>query len=282
MEFKKAKSAISKQFAKLATQELFRVNVSGQDIWDLYLNSFDPQYNPTYRTRTEHDCSACKQFIRTMSNVVAVTPEYALQTIWDCPPEDPGFNKVFEIISEKIRNSKIISKFLHYEPRVGVDKNFEQLESGVQTWEHYAVTLPNKFVKPNKDIPTILGEFNTTQSVFARALQELTPEALQVAEELISQGSLYRGEEFKAILKEFKSRQTKYLSIAPEKRDNFVWKALAEDTLFAVAKIRNTAFGTLLVDLSNTVDLEEAVKSYERIMAPTNYRRPKSLVTPLS
>ena len=279
MEFKKAKSAISKQFAKLAKQELFRVNISGQEIWDLYLNSFPPKYNPIYKTRTEHDCSACKQFIRTMGNVVSVTPEYNLQTLWDCPPEDPGFNKVFEIISEKIKNSKIISKFLHYESRVGVDKNFEQLESGVQTWEHYAVTLPNKFVKANKDIPTILGEFNTTQSVFARALQELTPEAIQIAEELISQGSLYRGEEFKAILKEFKSRQTKYLSLAPEKRDNFVWQELAENTSFAVAKIRNTAFGTLLVDLSNNVDLEDAVKSYERIMAPTNYRRPKSLVT---
>lgn len=37
--------------------------------------------------------------------------------------------------------------------------------------------------------------------------------------------------------------------------------------------------GTLLIDLSNGVDLERAVKSYENIMAPSNYKRPTALIT---
>lgn len=37
--------------------------------------------------------------------------------------------------------------------------------------------------------------------------------------------------------------------------------------------------GTLLIDLSNGVDLEKAVRAYENIMAPANYKRPTALIT---
>jgi hypothetical protein len=48
-----------------------------------------------------------------------------------------------------------------------------------------------------------------------------------------------------------------------------------------VCRIRNTAIGTLLCDLSaNVFELEECVKAFERIVAPTNYKRPTALVTP--
>jgi hypothetical protein len=62
-------------------------------------------------------------------------------------------------------------------------------------------------------------------------------------------------------------------------RDLFVWQHL--DTFpSSVTRIRNTAIGTLLIDLSNGVDLEPAVKKFETsIMAPSNYKRPTSLVS---
>jgi hypothetical protein len=43
--------------------------------------------------------------------------------------------------------------------------------------------------------------------------------------------------------------------------------------------MRNTAMGTLLVNLSEGMDLESAVKQYENIMAPTNYKRPTAIIT---
>jgi hypothetical protein len=59
----------------------------------------------------------------------------------------------------------------------------------------------------------------------------------------------------------------------------FCWSHLS-GTSPAIARLRNSAIGTLLVDLSNDVDLEDAVKSFEQKVAPTNYKRPTALVTP--
>lgn len=46
-----------------------------------------------------------------------------------------------------------------------------------------------------------------------------------------------------------------------------------------IHSIRNTAIGMLLVNLSEGIDIEEAVSKYEHIVAPENYKRTKSIVT---
>ena len=45
-------------------------------------------------------------------------------------------------------------------------------------------------------------------------------------------------------------------------------------------RIRNTAIGTLLTDLSDGTPLEIAVKAFEAKVAPTNYKRTTALITP--
>ena len=47
----------------------------------------------------------------------------------------------------------------------------------------------------------------------------------------------------------------------------------------SVTKIRNHSIGVLLQDLSNGVDAEVAIKRYEAVVAPTNYKRPKPVFT---
>lgn len=47
----------------------------------------------------------------------------------------------------------------------------------------------------------------------------------------------------------------------------------------ALSRIRNHSIGTLLVDLSEGMDVDTAVTRYERIVAPTNYKRPKAIFT---
>ncbi|MBO5969874.1 MAG: hypothetical protein J6S14_15410 [Clostridia bacterium] len=43
--------------------------------------------------------------------------------------------------------------------------------------------------------------------------------------------------------------------------------------------MRNHSIGTLLTDITEGTDLETAVKRYENIVAPTNYKRPKAIFT---
>ena len=47
----------------------------------------------------------------------------------------------------------------------------------------------------------------------------------------------------------------------------------------SIGRIRNHSIGVLLVDVSEGVDLDTAVKRYEQIVAPANYKRPKAIFT---
>lgn len=80
-------------------------------------------------------------------------------------------------------------------------------------------------------------------------------------------------------LTEFKKYKEKYDKIeSEEKKELFAW----ENSLAAgisIGRIRNHSIGVLLVDVSEGVDLDTAVKRYEQIVAPANYKRPKAIFT---
>ena len=96
--------------------------------------------------------------------------------------------------------------------------------------------------------------------------------------ELIAQNSLYKGEEWKKALNDFLKYKKEYEKLPEEDKGNYAWeKSLTAG--IAVGRIRNHSMGTLLVDISEGVDLETAVKKYEKIVAPENYKRPKAIFT---
>lgn len=68
MSFSKFGKAVSARAVFLAqSPQLFRVNISGDELWDLYLASFPEGTNPIFRVRTEHDGSYDKNFIRRLA-----------------------------------------------------------------------------------------------------------------------------------------------------------------------------------------------------------------------
>jgi hypothetical protein len=106
-------------------------------------------------------------------------------------------------------------------------------------------------------------------------LQELTFEALDTVLELINQNSLYRGKEWESRIASFRNLKTRFE--ASENKDNFCWENLKDAQ--GAATLRNTSMGTLLVELSAGEELDKAVRSFERMVAPSNYQRPTALVT---
>lgn len=260
--FENFKRAIQRQFNDMKDHELYTVKVEKDLMWDTYLSSFPDGTNPLFRERTEHDCNCCKQFIRTAGAIVAIIDD-KLVSIWDVKV-DSFYQEVADALSDLVKSKPIKNVFFHTEHTVGTDKSYEP----GYTWEHFYIQLPTDVVgQESNDIPT-------TKEMLLRACLELEPAALDMALDLIAQGSLYRGEEHREAIVAFKALQQGFINT--KKKELFCWRNIYSP----VARIRNTVIGTLLQDLSDsTIPLERAVASFETKVAPTNYKRPTALVT---
>lgn len=272
-------SAIAAQFQKMTETGLFRTDVPRDDLWALYLGSFPPGADPIFKTRTEHECSCCRHFVKTLGGVVTIV-NGQLVTLWDVTLE-AKYQPVVDALAARVREATIENVFVHPEPTVGTFRSNALLESGqVVTWRHFCVNLPGSTHMTKKLIGPLEAETRSTFDVMLRGLREITVDAVDTVLDLIAQNSLYRGEEHQGALQKFRELQRDFRLTPYDVRDEqlFAWGRLSS-TAPAIARIRNTAIGTLLIDLSNDVDLEEAVKAFERVVAPTNYKRPTALVS---
>lgn len=281
MSFHKVRERLKKNIEKMMadSDHLFTVNADGEELYDKYLSSFDPEYNPMFRERTEHDCSECRLFIKRLGGLVAIK-DNKVQSIWDFEPDDKAYDKVVKNLSEHVKSHAVNSVFLSEAKRVGVMENFEMMEDGsVNKWEHFYADLDAKFVENKNRIPTKLNDLNTKATTFKRALDEISIDAVMTVIELSESNTLYKGQEYLSNLKSFLEHKLSYDKLTDKtEKTLYAFKhgvALRE----SIAKIRNTAIGTLLVDISDGKDLENAVKAYETITAPTNYKRSKPIFT---
>lgn len=272
---------------------LFVVQAEKDFLWNLYLDSFPLGTNEIYRERREHDCSCCRQFVNAFGNVVALK-DGKITTIWDF---DAGsYQPIVDILAETIKALPIVDVFVTDQSAIGCDKNFETVDGVIQTWPHFQCDIPEGFVYRGRDtIGTVMSQYRSTKEVFKRSLMELDIEATNVVLELISQGSLYRGDEWKQPLDIFLGCQQEFASLMNSVAENLGSRDRDEDTQklilnryawektvaigSAIGRIRNHSIGVLLQDISGGMDLEAAVRRYEKIVAPTNYKRPKAIYT---
>ncbi len=275
--FKDFKQAVLAQFEDMKEMRLFRTDVSKEQLWDTYLESFPEGTNPMFRERTEHDCQHCKQFIRAVGNMVGI--DSGLVSIWDVSDVGPVYQPVADALSKLVKAAAIRDVFLYAEKKVGVDFNLQELEDGETiTWDHFYVELPDQVVTMGVLIGPKLADYRSTKEVFQRGLEEITFSAVETVLELIEQNSLYRGQESKNVVTMFHNHKIGYDRLNDEEKELYVWLMATTDGA-ASLRIRNTAIGTLLTDLSEGKDLDYAVKSFETKVAPMNYKRPTALIT---
>lgn len=243
--FSEFKEAIDAQWHKMRQYELFRTGADKDTMWTIYLGSFPEGSNPIFRTRTEHDCSCCRQFVRAAGNVVAII-DGRLTSLWEVEVANPAFQQVAMTMAALVKEQPIDNVFLHTKATAGTDKNHEQTETGVRTWEHFFVRLPNSRVVTGVQIGPKLSETRALHDVLLRSLIELKPDAVDTTLELIGQNSLYRGEEHKHALTTFRQAQAAYAQQSPEARDAFVWSQI--DTLPGSVSKKLTLTPTATVD----------------------------------
>jgi len=279
MDFEKFKRAVAHQFQRMQEHDLFVADVDGDDLWNTYLSSFPEGTNLVYRKRTEHDCSGCRSFIKKVGKLVAII-DGKPESIWDIKSDvDHGYKVVADALAARVKAVAIDNVFLSFEKTAGADKTFENIVSDVKAWEHFFIRIPAQFIAKSESIGPKLSETRATHDVMARSLAELTPDAVETVQELIAQNSLYRGEENKFAVDSFAKLQKDFHKLkTTSDRDAFVWSEVSTIPA-SVGRIRNTAIGTLLVNLSEGKEMEAAVRAFEAVVAPANYKRPTALVT---
>lgn len=279
--FVKFKLELQKHFDEMQKEatHLFEVNVDKDELWNTYLDSFPLGTNNIFRERREHDCSCCRQFIKNIGNAVVIK-DNQIHTIWELNLGDTTYQPVCDALDAFVKSHTVVDIYTTSFPKIGTDHNFEEIDGKSHRWDHFFLELPRKFVNTsNKSNEELKGQFRDTRNVFKRSLDEITMEALNTILELINSNTLYKGEEWKAALTEFKKYKKEYEKLASDvEKELYAWEKSVSVGM-VIGRIRNHSIGTLLINVSEGMDLDTAVKKYEQIVAPTNYKRSKPIYT---
>lgn len=260
---------------------LFIVNIDKDLMWETYLTSFPAGADPLFRKRSEHDCSCCRGFIKSIGNVVSIK-NGEITTIWDFECHDDVYDPVIKAMRDLIRGQKVTDVYLSTEKKIGCHHNFEMMEKiGAHRWDHFYLELPDKFVVRNSAIKNeSVGNYNASQGVLLRSLREISLDAVDTVLDLCHTNTLYKGQEYEYMVEAFRGLKIAFDKLESEDDEViFAWEKSLEvgDT---VSRIKNHAIGALLKDVSaGEVDLDEAVRRYETITAPSNYKRSKPIFT---
>lgn len=271
MQFKQFADAINKKFTEMMQQSsLYRVNVSSDELWETYQNSYSPEDNPIFRERRVHDCQTCKSFIKRIGTVVTII-DNKVDTVWNTPNIPEPYATVAAKLHKLVSSASISGVFLTDENLAGKEytMEFNPDNTPFRNWEHFYAVVEPKFIIT--DVATVRGNIESTVQVFSRALKEFSLSSLETVEDLCS--TIYKGEEFQPTVSKFIEAKKAYE--AAENKTNFIWSQYTKYP----AKIRNTAIGTLIIDVSEGLDLESAVAKYEKVVAPSNYKRTSAVVT---
>lgn len=277
-DFIKFRDAVNKQIQRITKnhQRVFKVSIDKDLLWQTYLSAFPEGTNPIFRERTEHDCNCCKNFIRDVGTMVAVDSNGNLQTIWDVNDVPETYHLVATALAETVREGKIEAPFRHRQAKVGHKQNYDTSSSSSPiTWDHFYADLPRTLVM--SDSGTFIGNCKSNYSVLKRSLEEITNEAVDIVNDLIAQDAIYRGAEHKSTVQILQKMKLEYATLSDNEKELYLWIKSVE--MGGAARIRNTVIGTLLIDISEGVDLERAVKSFEDKVAPHNYKRTTALIT---
>lgn len=282
MSFSHVRDLLSQRFNNLFKENrdmLFTVDLDKDELYALYLDSFPEGTNPIFRERREFDCSTCRQFLKNIGATVWIDSDLTVHSLFEIDTGSPEqYQPVFDALDAFVKQHPINGIYMNYQQKVGSWITHALEDGKAVTYEHFEVILPSWMFTEKKNIGTVCGNYNSTKEVFKRSLDEITMEAVNTVLELISSNTLYRGEEWKSQLIKFKEMKTAYDQLSDEQKELYAWK-FAGEAGPVVGHIRNHSIGQLLLDVSEDMDLDQAVRKYEAIVAPSNYKRPKPIFT---
>lgn len=299
---------LQQQFDKMcATGKLFRSSVTGQQVWDKYLQGFTDVEDPVFRDpeSSSHNCNNCKNFVRRYGNIVALDKDLNIMTIFDVEAGEE-YTETIKGLSELLKTSSIVNVFfetftelnsLPYEScsksmakfKLGTEKNHKQYnaleaekygivkEGEIRTFHHLVLTLPAQYVdQTGSSIEAIMAEYRSDKEVFKRAMDEIPSDTLELVIDLINQGSLLNGDSHVRKVEGILELKKEYNDINADKKDNWAW---VKSSKFGLAKFRNELIGVLCTELAEGKEINEACKSWNKRVDPANYMKAVAPIT---
>lgn len=311
MEFKDFNAQVQKQFAIMCqTGKLFRADISGSAIWDLYLASFENEQIFRDPESSKHNCNACKNFIRRYGNIVSVTEDSNIETLFTNVINVGEYSNSANTIDLLIKSKEIKDVFfetynelnnnLNYESckknqdsfKLGTVVNLKQYTQEeadkfgvvntekVYEFEHFNIDVPKQFVdKTGDSVERIMARYRDKYNVFKRTMEEISLDTLHLVRDLINQGSLLDGTAHLHAVENMIKESSKYQLCSTSKTiDNWFW-VTTYDMSEAVAKFKNTLIGVLCSELSEGLELNDACKNWNKRVDPINYHKTAAPVT---
>lgn len=283
MEFKKMRDRLMEHFAEMTkdASHLYEVSLDKDKLWELYLDSFPAGTNEIFRERAEHDCSICRHFIKSIGNVVVIKDKEII-TIWDFDTESEKYQPVMDAMAAFVKAHAVSDVFVTKFKNFGTLKNYEETVDGnIIEWTHFYLDMSGRFVdRSSQTVEAIQAVYRDSNAMFQSALDTISEDALLSVLDLIVSNTLYKGAEWERQIREILKHKKAYEKLAKDSdRTLYTWEhSVKLDG--AVTRIKNTAIGTLLVNITEGMDLDTAVRKYEQIVAPSNYKRSKPVFTP--
>lgn len=301
---------VQSRFVEMAaTGKLFRVNITGQQIWDKYLESFQDGDDPVFRDpeSTTHNCNFCNNFIRRYGNIVAIDANYQMMTLFDFDIKGE-FSNVATELEALIKSGEITEVFfetyaelndLPYEKckktqdtfRLGIDTNTKRYTreeaaaynegkpeeewmvkpNQVVKFDHVHLDLPKAFVSMgSKSAAAINAEYVSAFDVFIRGMEEIPLATLTLVRDLINQKSILDGEAHLNKIEAMIPLKQEYDSLERMEVRNWCW---IKSYKFQFAKFRNELMGVLCTDLAEGKNLMDACKLWNKRVDPANYMK---------
>jgi hypothetical protein len=307
MTFKKLTEKIVANFVFKVTEnkKLFKVDISGDDLWNIYLSSFDR--DPVFRDpeSSTHNCNTCKNFIRRYGNVVGLDEGNNILSIFDIEAEGE-YKPVIEALKSAIKKAKIKDVFfetfndlkkLNYERcdrdaeffRLGHSSNYKMYskeeaekfgvvkEKEVRTFNHFYLDLPKDFVDfSGRSVEAVIGDYRASKEVFQRAMREIPLGTLELVRDLINQGSLLDGQTHLYKIEQIIPLKKEYDELPAKKRDSWCW---GNSYKLPFAKFKNELIGVLCTELAEGKELNEACQSWNKSVDPANYMKAEAPIT---
>lgn len=301
---------IQEKFDEMSlTGKLFRVALTGQEIWDLYLKSFSEENDPVFRdpNSTTHNCNLCNNFIRRYGNIVSIDENYNIVSMFDVDLDaDDEYVESMVALAKAIKKSTVKEIFqetfeelkkLPYESckktnmefQLGVGSNVkrytkeESEKFGVvkpnelRTFSHFHLSLNRNFVNfSGSSIESLMGTHRDAKEVFQRAMETISVDTLELVKDLIKQNSLLDGATHLHKIETILPLKKEYDDLPKAKRNNWCW---VKSYNLPIAKFRNELIGVLCSELSEGEDLNKACQSWNKRVDPVNYMKTTAPIT---